>query len=451
MKAIIYARVSTEMQEEGRSLEFQIRKCEDFCKMSGYKLKEVIQDVESGGNDNREGFLKLQQEIKKKSFDVLVVYESSRISRITLTMLNFVLELQKSNIKFVSISQSEINTTTPTGMLFFQIFAVLADYERKQISMRVKSNKWARAKAGIWQGGNIPIGYKKDEHNNIVIDPETSEDVISIFNTYLNTKSISETASIFNRNISSIKWILQNEFYIGNLMYGRKENNINTGEVKINKEITIFKGNHQALISEDLFREVQRQMLFKQRVIRKEGKFLFTGILECTCGGKMFKNGVNYRCDKCRKAISRNKAEKFITHKLLNLKELEFLNEKPNLEKYKKDRENIDKQIKKIDKERTKYLELFAKELINEFELNDKLEELKNRKQVFEDSLNDIDRIIEDKTISEEKLDNIKILKDVLENMDETDRYNLFLMFRMLIKKVKIKKYQPLEVLILLN
>ena len=451
MKAIIYARVSTEMQEEGRSLEFQIRKCEDFCKINGYKLKEVIQDVESGGNDNREGFLKLQQEIKKKSFDVLVVYESSRISRITLTMLNFVLELQKSNIKFVSISQSEINTTTPTGMLFFQIFAVLADYERKQISMRVKSNKWARAKAGIWQGGNIPIGYKKDEHNNIVIDPETSEDVISIFNTYLNTKSISETASIFNRNISSIKWILQNEFYIGNLMYGRKENNINTGEVKINKEITIFKGNHQALISEDLFREVQRQMLFKQRVIRKEGKFLFTGILECTCGGKMFKNGVNYRCDKCRKAISRNKAEKFITHKLLNLKELEFLNEKPNLEKYKKDRENIDKQIKKIDKERTKYLELFAKELINEFELNDKLEELKNRKRVFEDSLNDIDRIIKDKTISEEKLDNIKILKEVLENMDETDRYNLFLMFRMLIKKVKIKKYQPLEVLILLN
>lgn len=451
MKAIIYARVSTEMQEEGRSLEFQIRKCEDFCKMSGYKLKEIIQDVESGGNDNREGFLKLQQEIKKKSFDVLVVYESSRISRITLTMLNFVLELQKSNIKFVSISQSEINTTTPTGMLFFQIFAVLADYERKQISMRVKSNKWARAKAGIWQGGNIPIGYKKDEHNNIVIDPETSEDVISIFNTYLNTKSISETAGIFNRNISSIKWILQNEFYIGNLMYGRKENNINTGEVKINKEITIFKGNHQALISEDLFREVQRQMLFKQRVIRKEGKFLFTGILECTCGGKMFKNGVNYRCDKCKKAISRNKAEKFITHKLLNLKELEFLNEKPNLEKYKKDRENIDKQIKKIDRERTKYLELFTKELINEFELNDKLEELKNRKRVFEDSLNDIDRIIKDKTISEEKLDNIKILKEVLENMDETDRYNLFLMFRMLIKRVKIKKYQPLEVLILLN
>lgn len=450
MKAIIYARVSTEMQEEGRSLEFQIRKCEDFCKYNNYTVKEVIQDVESGGNDNREGFLKLQKEIKKKSFDVLVVYESSRISRITLTMLNFVLELQKSDIKFISISQSEINTTTPSGMLFFQIFAVLADYERKQISMRVKSNKWARAKAGIWQGGNVPIGYKKIG-KEIVIDEDTKEDVIGIFNTYLATKSLKETAKILGRNISSIKWILQNEFYIGNLMYGRKQNDINTGIVKVNKEIKIFKGNHPALIDEDIFREVQQQMLFKQRYTRIEDKYLFTGLIECICGGKLYTNAPNYRCEKCKKAISMKKAEKFIIHKLLNLKELEFLNEKPDLEKYKKDRENIDKQIKKIDRERSKYLELFTKELINESELDFKLEELKNRKRVFEDSLNDIDRIIKDKTISEEKLDNIKILKEVLENMDETDRYNLFLMFRMLIKRVKIKKYQPLEVLILLN
>ena len=234
-------------------------------------------------------------------------------------------------------------------------------------------------------------------------------------------------------------------------MYGRKENNINTGEVKINKEITIFKGNHEAIISDEVFKEVQQQMLFKQRVLPSENKLLFTGILECPCGGKMFKNNTNYRCEKCKKTISVNKVENFIIHKLLNLKELEFLNEKPKLEKYLKDKENLDKQIKKIDRERTKYLELFAKELINESELNEKLEELKSRKQVFEESIADIDRIIEDKTISEEKLDNIKILKEVLENMEDTDRYNLFLMFRMLIKKVKIKKYQPIEVLILLN
>ena len=51
-------------------------------------------------------------------------------------------------------------------------------------------------------------------------------------------------------------------------MYGRKQNDINTGIVKVNKEIKIFKGNHPALIDEDIFREAQQQMLFKQRYIR---------------------------------------------------------------------------------------------------------------------------------------------------------------------------------------
>lgn len=450
MKVIIYARVSTEMQEEGRSLEFQIRKCEDFCKYNNYTVKEVIQDVESGGNDNREGFLKLQKEIKKKSFDVLVVYESSRISRITLTMLNFVLELQKSDIKFISISQSEINTTTPSGMLFFQIFTVLADYERKQISMRVKSNKWARVKAGIWQGGNVPIGYKKIG-KEIVIDEDTKEDVIGIFNTYLATKSLKETAKILGRNISSIKWILQNEFYIGNLMYGRKQNDINTGIVKVNKEIKIFKGNHPALIDEDIFREVQQQMLFKQRYTRIEDKYLFTGLIECTCGGKLYTNAPNYRCEKCKKAITRNKAEKFIINKLLHLKELEFLNSKPNLEKYENDKKSCETQINKLYKEREKYISLYTKDLISEEELEKKLNEIKAKMEFFEKSLEDINRIIESKTLKNNEIDNVKILKEVLDNIDETDRYDLFKMFRMLIKVIKIKKYQPLEVLILLR
>ena len=450
MKAIIYARVSTEMQEEGRSLEFQIRKCEDFCKYNNYTVKEVIQDVESGGNDNREGFLRLQKEIKKKSFDVLVVYESSRTSRITLTMLNFVLELQKSDIKFISISQSEINTTTPTGMLFFQIFAVLADYERKQISMRVKSNKWARAKAGIWQGGNVPIGYKKIG-KEIVIDEETKEDVIGIFNTYLATKSLKETAKILGKNISSIKWILQNEFYIGNLMYGRKQNDINTGIVKVNKEIKIFKGNHPALIDEDIFREAQQQMLFKQRYTRIEDKYLFTGLIECTCGGKLYTNAPNYRCEKCKKAITRNKAEKFIINKLLHLKELEFLNSKPNLEKYENDKKSCETQINKLYKEREKYISLYTKDLISEEELEKRLNEIKAKMEFFEKSLEDINRIIESKILKSNEIDNVKILKEVLDNIDETDRYDLFKMFRMLIKVIKIKKYQSLEVLILLR
>ncbi len=36
-------------------------------------------------------------------------------------MLDFAFKLQSNDIKFVSISQPELDTTTHTGMLFFQI------------------------------------------------------------------------------------------------------------------------------------------------------------------------------------------------------------------------------------------------------------------------------------------------------------------------------------------
>ena len=224
LKALIYARVSTVMQEEGDSLVYQKKKCEDFCSVKGYEIYKILEDVESGANDDRSGFIELQNEIARKNFDVLVVFESSRISRKTLTMLNFVLSLEENGIKFTSISQPELDTTTPTGMLFFQIQSSLGEYERKQISSRVKSSKWQRIKDGLWQGGSIPLGYKK-ENNNIVVDEKGANEVKSIFFHYLSSHSLKQTSRAFNKPIGSIKWILENPFYLGKLTYGKKEKN----------------------------------------------------------------------------------------------------------------------------------------------------------------------------------------------------------------------------------
>ena len=195
LRAIVYARVSTEMQEDNESLKYQIIKGQEYCQNRGYDLYKVISDVESGGKDDRKGFNELQNEINRHSFDVLVVYETSRLSRRTLTLLKFVLSLQEKDIKFISISQPEMDTTSPTGALFFQLQASLSEYERKQISMRVKSNKLARAKSGKWQGGTLPLGYKKNEENEIIIDLEDAEKVKNIFQDYYegeSAKAISE-------------------------------------------------------------------------------------------------------------------------------------------------------------------------------------------------------------------------------------------------------------------
>ena len=54
LKAIIYARVSTEMQEDNNSLKYQILKAKEYCNNKNYEIYQIIEDVESGGKDDRD-------------------------------------------------------------------------------------------------------------------------------------------------------------------------------------------------------------------------------------------------------------------------------------------------------------------------------------------------------------------------------------------------------------
>ena len=456
LKAIIYVRVSTTMQEDSDSLIYQKKKCEDFCSLKNYEVIKIIEDVESGANDDRIGFLDLQKEIKNNQFDLLVVYESSRLSRKTLTMLNFVMQLEKNNIKFTSISQPELDTTTPTGMLFFQIQAGLSEYERKQISSRVKSSKFQRAKDGKWQGGNLPYGYKKDKESGaIVVDDKAAHDVIAMFHHYLSSQALSQTSRMFNKTPASMSWILRNEFYLGKLAYGKKEKNINTGIVKLNSTYNLFQGTHPQIIDNQLFDSVQALLMIKKRVIDIEGKLLFTGILRCMCGHKMYKitkmdrgvARVNYSCDNCKKSIAYKKAEDAIIEELIALEEMKELDSEipiddPILLKRLEVNNDI---ISSSNSDRKKLIELFKKDILTSQELEDEIIEIKKRVASSNKEIININNILEMNKKSETYESNLQILKEVLKNMEEQDRNEIHKMFKLLIKKIDFISRNPLK------
>ena len=458
LRAVAYCRVSTIIQEEGRSLEFQIKKCQDFCELKGYNLIEIIEDVESGGNDKREGFLLLLDKIKNKEFDVLVVYESSRISRVTLTMLNFVLELQKSNIHFVSISQPELNTTTPTGMLFFQIQATLSEYERKQISVRVKSNKWARAKEGIWQGGKLPIGYKKDIENNdiILVDEENAQVVKDIFHYFISCRSLQDTANLFNKHSSSIRWILSNDFYIGKFRYGKKENNINTGRVILHDDYKYFNGKHEPIIDKETFYLTQTILNLRQRKVISKASLLFGGLIRCTCGTKFYSHrnsgGLHYRCDNCGKSISARKIHPVIFKELFKLSELEDLNNTNlNLENKKQEINILNNSLKAFEKEKDRCRHMFRKGHLTEKELDTEMQELNSKINSIKYEISILNGVINNEENKKINTDNLKLLKEVLENMEDNDIMDLKNMFRLLIDHIDFISRNPLTVKIFLR
>jgi DNA invertase Pin-like site-specific DNA recombinase len=459
MRAVIYGRVSTETQEEGRALEFQIKKCQDYCVLKGYEIYKVIQDVESGGKDLRDGFIELQKEIEIKSFDVLVVYESSRISRITRTMLDFVFKLQSNDIKFVSISQPELDTTTHTGMLFFQIQASLGEYERKQISTRVKSSKWQRAKEGNWQGGNTPLGYKNTKGGIIVIEEE-AEVVRSIFNYYIETKSMHKTSKFFTKHISSIKWILENKFYLGIFTFGRKENNINTGKVKIHKSPTSeFEGKHEAIIDVETFNIAQELLNTGRPHVNKGFILIFSGLIICPDGKKMYKNSKRknnnifyyYRSYKGKYSLPYEILEDEIIKDLLKLNKLKELKKNDiQIDKVNNSIKLLKSKLEALDKRRQKYIDAYTMDAITSIELSNYTQSIKKEK---DDIINDIElqkKLLVDLNTGNES-EVFDTLKEVLENMEDMDRRDIQELFRMLIKKIELTSLSPIKVNIILN
>ena len=78
-RAVIYARVSSADQRE--DLERQINYLMNYATAKGYKVVEVLKDIASGLNTQREGLLKLFKLIEGRNIDVVLITYKDRFTR----------------------------------------------------------------------------------------------------------------------------------------------------------------------------------------------------------------------------------------------------------------------------------------------------------------------------------------------------------------------------------
>ncbi|MBL8251978.1 MAG: recombinase family protein, partial [Candidatus Competibacter sp.] len=156
--AIGYIRVSTEGQaQDGVSLDAQRAKIAAWCDLNDYDLTAVHVDAGISGKsaDNRPGLQAALAECKKGS--ALVVYSLSRLARSTRDTIEISERLNKVGGDLVSLSE-KIDTTTAAGKMVFRMMAVLAEFERDQISERTASAmQFKKAKGERF--GSVPCGY----------------------------------------------------------------------------------------------------------------------------------------------------------------------------------------------------------------------------------------------------------------------------------------------------
>jgi DNA invertase Pin-like site-specific DNA recombinase len=132
----IYCRVSTDDQNN----ESQERLCRDYCSRFGYDVFGIYKDIISGTKDSRPSFNKLLDDMRSLKFDAIMVSKLDRMGRSLQHLIGIVDEISRKGLNFIVVTQN-IDTTTSSGKLQFQIMGAFAEFERNLISERTKESR----------------------------------------------------------------------------------------------------------------------------------------------------------------------------------------------------------------------------------------------------------------------------------------------------------------------
>jgi len=149
-RAAIYTRVSTSDQ----TCENQLLCLRELAENAGFQLVEEYVDTASGTTSSRSGMDQMMKDAARRRFDILLVWDVSRLSRSITQLINLFEELQALKVDLI-LSQHGVDTTTPAGRMVMQMNAVFAEFERAMIVERTKAGM-ARARAAGKRIGRPP-------------------------------------------------------------------------------------------------------------------------------------------------------------------------------------------------------------------------------------------------------------------------------------------------------
>ena len=234
MKVAIYPRVSTtEQATEGHSIGEQIERLEKYCDAMGWTIYKAYTDPGySGASLDRPGLQALIKDVKAGKVDKVLVYKLDRLSRSQKDTLYLIEDVfLKNNTDFVSITEN-FDTSSPFGIAMIGILSVFAQLEREKIKERMLMGREARAKKGFYSPSkNILIGYDYVD-GLLQVNPYEKMIVNEVFDLFNAGTQIRTIAGIMNKkglshsfgewHDISVKRVLQNRHYIGEVKYQKK-------------------------------------------------------------------------------------------------------------------------------------------------------------------------------------------------------------------------------------
>jgi len=144
MRVALYARVST---LNGQHPEMQLAELREYASRRGWKVVgEYVDEGISGSKESRPQLNQLMTDVHRRKFEVVLVWKIDRFGRSLKHLVNALADLDAYGVAFVSL-RDNLDLSTPSGRLMFQIIGAMAEFERALIQERVRAGlKSARAR-----------------------------------------------------------------------------------------------------------------------------------------------------------------------------------------------------------------------------------------------------------------------------------------------------------------
>jgi site-specific DNA recombinase len=341
-RCAIYARYSSEKQNS-LTIDQQIRKCRDYAKGQGLHVLDAhlyADEAISGATDDRAGLQKLLLAAgqKPRPFDVVLVDDTSRLSRDLANSLEIVKQMKFAGIRVVFISQG-FDTSAPQTQTLVTVHGLVDSLYLEELAKKTFRGVEQRALDGLHTGGrcfgyrNVPIEdlSQRDSHGRPVVrgvrlevDLAQAKTVRRIFERYTQGHSLKKIARDLNADgtlspqlqrgrtqrlwcPSSVRTILYNERYRGHVVWGKtkKIRSPKTGkriyERLPKSEWKVREIPGQRIVSDELWNAVcERRRLVHQlysvdsarpgimRARAVGSPYVFSGLLQCAdCGASI--------------------------------------------------------------------------------------------------------------------------------------------------------------------
>lgn len=292
-KFFAYIRVSTRKQEDGASLDEQLRQIHNYADNKKLKIVKEFEEKQSAAKIGRIQFAKMMKELQKdKNVRGVIFHTVDRSARNPYDQSKLY-QLKEAGYE-LHFAHDGIDSTNHSAMSMIFIRWGIASYFSENLKVETKKGIMGRLHEGKFPGrapfGYLDkkeaekIGYKNVESGVKIIDPIRGPLIKKAFELYStseytvkNLTKIMHSVGLRNKANKPLNWkmlyrVLRNPFYYG----------------FINHNGELYPGIHKPLVTKSIFDKVQLAIEGRANKIKRTHAYLFQGLVKCgTCGKTM--------------------------------------------------------------------------------------------------------------------------------------------------------------------